>query len=103
MVSPFVSATWLRHRLLDGLKNLRVVDGMRPPLQSSKRTPGGWGVKRLVEHVYSRKGMNASSHLRVAHAYAVKGGHTLGAHMLLRIDPFSNRRNRVECCAQHAT
>eukprot|EP00731_Ephydatia_muelleri_P003903 Em0002g79a len=27
MVSPFVSATWLRHRLLDGLKNLRVVDG----------------------------------------------------------------------------
>eukprot|EP00731_Ephydatia_muelleri_P003919 Em0002g95a len=27
MVSPFVSATWLRHRLLDCLKNIRVVDG----------------------------------------------------------------------------
>ena len=27
MVSPCVSAAWLRHRLVDGLKNLRVVDG----------------------------------------------------------------------------
>ena len=38
MVSPFVSATWLRHRLLDCLKNIRVVDGRWP-----QKTLGGGG------------------------------------------------------------